>query len=104
MAELILHSVDGLRQTPRGQGLDSDPRIYDGMIEVPPGQSQDPRVRLFLEHELGGRRFTPTDTRATQRTLTIDALHVTLDRVPTASVPRRTARHRRRITRHHRRR
>jgi hypothetical protein len=84
-AELILHSVDGLRQTPRGRGLDANPRSYDGVIEVPSdllahADRQDPRVRDFIEHNLGGRHFTSTSIEATPQALTIDALNVTLQR------------------------
>jgi hypothetical protein len=84
-ADLVLHSVDGLRQTPRGRGLDANPRGYDGVIEVPEHllahvDQQDPRVRAFIEGNLGGRRFTSSPIEATTQALTIDALHVTLRR------------------------
>jgi hypothetical protein len=104
-ADLILHSVDGLRQTPRGRGLDANPRSYDGVIEVPPGV-RAPRLRDFVEGTLGGRRFTRTKLEATTGELTIDALDVTLHRAPSQPAPRRPhARHRRLShTRHHRRR
>jgi hypothetical protein len=82
-ADLILHSVDGLRQTPRGRGLDANPRSYDGVIEVPQlllthVDQQDPRVRDFIERDLNGRRFTSTPLEATPQALTINVLQVTL--------------------------
>jgi hypothetical protein len=88
--DLILHSVDGLRQTPRGRGLDANPRSYDGVIEVPQDalahiDRQAPRVRDFIEHDLGGRRYTSTPIEATTETLTINALNVTLRRAAPAS-------------------
>jgi hypothetical protein len=83
--DLILHSVDGLRQTRRGRGLDAAPRSYDGVIEVPRdllahADRQDPRVRDFIEQSLGGRRFTSTPIEVTTQALTINALNVTLQR------------------------
>ena len=109
-ADLILHSVDGLRQSARARGLDSNPRAYEGAIEVPQEllaniDRQDPRVRALVEGTLGGRRFTRTAIEATTGELTVDALKATLQRAAPAQSGRRpAARHRRRITRHHRRR
>jgi hypothetical protein len=88
-ADLILHTVDGLRQSPRGRGLDQSPRSYDGVIEVPQYllahlDRQDPRVRDFIERNLGGRRYTSTPVEATTQVLNIDVLNAALQRTPAA--------------------
>jgi len=64
---LVLHSVDTIRQTPRGAGLDDNPRLMQGEIEAPPAvlAGTDPAIRAFVTTYLGGRRFTSAPIDAT---------------------------------------
>lgn len=74
--ELVLHSVDGLRQERRTRGLDLYPRYYRGAIEIPraifdnktalPIEQQD-----FLERHFGTDRFLDGPLLATAGTLDI---------------------------------
>jgi hypothetical protein len=63
---LRLHSVDSIRQAARARGLDDDPRMVRGTIEVPPAlrRSGDPQVRAFLA-ALGDGRFVDAPLDAT---------------------------------------
>jgi hypothetical protein len=63
---LRLHSVDSIRQAARARGLDDDPRMVRGTIEVPPAlrRSGDPQVRAFLD-ALGEGRFVDAPLDAT---------------------------------------
>lgn len=58
--ELTLHHVDGLRQQPRGRGLDDLPRTQPGAIESPGGRFELVTVRATLDEivvEEKGWRF-----------------------------------------------
>ncbi|WP_433673004.1 hypothetical protein ACQP06_16490 [Nocardia sp. CA-136227] len=83
--DLILHTVDGLRQTVQAAGITDQPRSFDGSIEVPtatlatPAEQPD-TVRRFVRTALGDRRFTDTAVRVTTSGFAIDALAVTLPR------------------------
>lgn len=64
---LTLHTVDAIRQGTRARGLDAEPRLVQGTIEVPGRlvHSRDPDVRRFLD-SLGPRgRFVDADIDAT---------------------------------------
>ena len=73
---LRLHSVDGLRQSPRAPGLDATPREQYGAIEVPPAAAAQP----FVKQVLGGKRFTPVTLEVTSTSLTFSGLNWTLTR------------------------
>ncbi|MGP3683205.1 hypothetical protein ACTVZO_00530 [Streptomyces sp. IBSNAI002] len=82
--ELVLHTVDALRQIPRAAGLDETPRAYTGAVEIPPTtrltlEQQPSDVRAFVARELGTRRFTTTDVVVTRQTMRIAALDLSLD-------------------------
>jgi hypothetical protein len=62
-----LHTVDAIRQDTRARGLDAEPRLVQGVLEVPARllRSKDPDVRAFLD-SLGPRgRFVDADLDAT---------------------------------------
>lgn len=63
---LRLHTVDNIRQSSRARGLDDEPRMVRGTIEVPAGvrRSDDPEVRAFLAG-LGEGRFVEAPLDAT---------------------------------------
>jgi hypothetical protein len=76
--DLILHTVDSIRQTPRARGLDSSPYALQGTIEVPQRLLNDlasapQKVRSFVSRYLGSRRFTPTSVSATSTGVTFGA-------------------------------
>ncbi len=69
--DLILHSSDGLRQEPRARALDDVPREYNGAIEVPRVTydslgSRDPRLRAWVDANLGGRRIVTAPIAVTR--------------------------------------
>lgn len=74
--DLILHSIDGLRQERRGRGLDADARGYRSAIEVPRAM-WDQRatlpegVRAFLERWFTESRFIDGPLTATRSTVRI---------------------------------
>lgn len=73
--DLVLHSIDGLRQERRGRGLDADPRGFRSAIEVPRAiwDARDalPRdVRAFL-HRHFPERFLDGPLVATRSTVRI---------------------------------
>lgn len=69
---LRLHSADGLRQTPRAAGLDSEPRALYGVVEVPPAalRGAPARVVRLVRRVAGTRRYTDVGLSATARSLT----------------------------------
>ena len=82
---LVLHTVDGLRQTPRAAGLDDHARAYTGAVEVPIAvlhtlAKSAPAVRSFVTSVLAGERFTKSTISATTHDITISALDLTLHR------------------------
>ncbi|MEV0295492.1 hypothetical protein [Nocardia sp. NPDC050710] len=82
--DLILHTVDGLRQTPQRPGITSQPRHFDGTVEVPPQlladlDTQPTVVRDFIRDILGGRRFTETSVDVTDTQFRIARLDPTLN-------------------------
>lgn len=64
---LRLHTVDAIRQDTRARGLDGDPRLVQGTIEVPARlrRSSDPDVAEFLATLGDGERFVDADIDAT---------------------------------------
>ncbi|MEV0336342.1 hypothetical protein [Nocardia sp. NPDC050717] len=69
--DLVLHTVDGLRQIPQRPGITAQPRAFDGTVEVPPQtlaelDSQPAAVRDFVRNALGGNRFTDTAVTVTE--------------------------------------
>jgi hypothetical protein len=73
--DLILHTVDSIRQSPRARGLDSNPYALQGTIEVPQAlldtlATQEPKIRSFITSYLGAKRFTAVALSATQDKLT----------------------------------
>lgn len=82
---LILHTVDALRQSPRGPGLDGTARVYNGAIEVPRSvlaslEDQPAAVRSFVSGDLKSKRFTETSVSVTTHEFTITALKLGLTR------------------------
>lgn len=63
---LRLHTVDNIRQVERARGLDTNPRMVHGTIEVPPAlrRNAPPRVAAWLR-ELGRGRFIDAPLDAT---------------------------------------
>lgn len=63
---LTLHTVDNIRQYQRARGLDDDPRMVQGELEVPPSlrRSDDPEVQAWLTR-LGDGRFVVAHLDAT---------------------------------------
>jgi hypothetical protein len=74
--DLVVHNVDGLRQQPRGRGLDGVPREQYGQVEVPPKLLK----RAFVRDKLGGRRFTAVTVNATTTEVSLDELGMTFRR------------------------
>ncbi|MFF2552947.1 hypothetical protein ACFVUS_18230 [Nocardia sp. NPDC058058] len=84
--ELILHTVDGLRQSPQRPGISAQPRHFDGTVEVPAEvlnslAAQPASIREFLTERLGGRRFSDTGVDISESEFRIDTLG-TLNRKP----------------------
>lgn len=79
-AKLILHSVDGLRLTPRARRLSSEPRQLYGAIEVPRSTraSKDKTVKAWIQRTFGSRRYTTVTVEATTGTLKVGTVNWTL--------------------------
>lgn len=77
--DLKLHTVDSLRQTPRGPGLDSNPREYYGAVEVPPAvrDSATPAVKSWLAARFPAH-FTSLQVMATRGAIAVPSLGWTL--------------------------
>ncbi|WP_371680974.1 hypothetical protein [Streptomyces sp. NBC_01276] len=83
--QLTLHTVDGLRQTPQAPGLTSQPRSFNGSVEVPQAvldnlDSYRPALRDLVRDRLKSARFTDTDVTVTDQTMTIARLDLSLNR------------------------
>lgn len=63
---LRLHTVDNIREFRRARGLDTHPRMFNGMLEVPPAlrSSADPEIRAFVTG-LGSGRFVKANLDGT---------------------------------------
>ncbi|WP_067819981.1 hypothetical protein [Nocardia inohanensis] len=84
--DVVLHTVDGLRQAPQASGITGQARRYDGTLEVPAeilnGLAAQPvSVRDFVQQTLGGRRFTDTGVSVTTAEFRIEGLGLVLGRV-----------------------
>lgn len=55
---LRLHTTDNIRQFQRARGLDANPRMFNGMLEIPSAlrATTDPQVKAFLDG-IGPERF-----------------------------------------------
>ncbi|MFE7799327.1 hypothetical protein [Nocardia sp. NPDC057440] len=83
--DLILHTVDGLRQMPQRPGISSQPRYFDGTIELSAEllaglDAQPAVVREFIRNVLGGNRFTETSVDVTATRFHIALVDLTLNR------------------------
>ena len=78
--EIVLHNIDGLRQSPRARGLDGEPREQYGDIEVPKAAYTNPAARSFVQNTLGGGRFTDVTLELTAHQLQIKELGWTFSR------------------------
>lgn len=83
--DVVLHTVDGLRQTPQQPGITGQPRLFDGTIEVPEElltarDAQPATVRDFVRNTLGGNRFTGTSVDVTDTRFHLGLGDVTLNR------------------------
>jgi hypothetical protein len=83
--DLLLHSSDGMRQETRARGLDATPREYNGAIEVPRAvfdtlDRRDPRLRTWIDAQLGGRRIVTAPLALTRTRLLLHAQCWTLTR------------------------
>lgn len=67
---LRLHTVDNIRQSTRAYGLDDDPRVYSGELEVPSAlrRTADAHVKAYLD-TLGSGRWISAPVDATTDTL-----------------------------------
>jgi len=81
--QLVLHTTDNIREFKRARGLDDDPRMFNGTLEVPPAlrRSTDPQVRAFLAG-LGEGRFIRANLDGTESKLTFRKQPWSLDLVP----------------------
>ena len=86
-AQLLLHTTDGLRLTPRARGLDGTLRDQYGAIEVPPAtrRSPDKRVRDWIRKTFGARRYTEVPVRISDKELKVGTVNWAF----TAAVARR---------------
>lgn len=83
--DLVLHTVDGLRQSPQQPGITRQPRVLDGTVEVSREllasvDAQPVPVREFLRNMLGGRRFTDTAVTVTDTGFHLALWNLTLPR------------------------
>ncbi|MFE3445091.1 hypothetical protein ACFXNW_18830 [Nocardia sp. NPDC059180] len=83
--DLILHTVDGLRQTPQQPGISDQPRGFDGTIELPAAtladlDGQPTAVRDFIRDLLGAHRFTSTSIEVTSTGFHMAQLDLTMGR------------------------
>lgn len=90
--DLVLHSVDGLRQERRGRGLDDDARGYRMAIEIPHATwdaraTLTPPVRAFVERLFAASRFVDGPMTATLSTLRIGEVCWTFTRTDIEDAP-----------------
>ncbi|MFI2279302.1 hypothetical protein [Nocardia beijingensis] len=83
--DLILHTVDGLRQAPQPPGITDRPRRFDGTIEVPSRlladlDAQPAVVAKFIRTMLGGDQFADTPVDVTEDRFHLGLWDLTLDR------------------------
>ena len=83
--DIVLHTVDGLRQTPQQPGITGQPRFFDGTVEVSQEllatlDTQPPAVRDFVRNTLGGQRFTDTSVDVADARFHLALSDLTLNR------------------------
>ncbi|WP_278265886.1 hypothetical protein [Nocardia sp. AG03] len=82
--ELLLHTVDGLRQTPQQPGITAQPRVFDGTVEVAPGLFDDPSLsdtaRDILRDAVRDHRFIDTPVVVTDTAFRVETWNLTLIR------------------------
>ncbi|MFC9895971.1 hypothetical protein ACFVMC_19970 [Nocardia sp. NPDC127579] len=82
--DLVLHTVDALRQTPQLPGISTQPRSFDGTLEIPreilDTLSTQPTPVRELVATLSGARFTDTPVVVTDTEFRIAAVDLTLHR------------------------
>jgi hypothetical protein len=69
--DLLLHTRDRIRLLPRERGLDGNPRLFSGTIEVPRAilsslGSRSRKVQKFIGSYLMGRQFVTVDVSGTR--------------------------------------
>ncbi|MGE5423139.1 MAG: hypothetical protein ACM3QW_07730, partial [Ignavibacteriales bacterium] len=74
--DLILHTTESIRQTPRERGLNSEPRYVTGTIEIPKEiidnlDKQDAKMKKFIASYFVKQRCTKVDVVATDRLVRI---------------------------------
>ena len=84
---LVLHSLDGLRQSPRAQGLNDVPRNYTGALEIPAQEwaavRKDQVLRRWVQAHLTGRfTVTPLAVTSTRLRFTQQCWQLTLNGRP----------------------
>lgn len=70
--QVSLHTTDGLRLTPRGPGLDNEPRTLEGALDVraaKPGSS--PELARFVRQHMQGRSIYEVNVQATRSRLVV---------------------------------
>lgn len=69
--KLKLHTTDAIRQSPRGRGLDDQPRIIQGTVQAPRKvlDSRNTGVKAFVAKYLTGGRFTAARIDGTRKAL-----------------------------------
>ncbi|CRK49915.1 conserved exported hypothetical protein [Rhodococcus sp. RD6.2] len=68
---VLMHTADGLRMTPRGPGLDDDPRHLIGAIEIPEDSEATPAHDAFVRDWMRGKMIAPITLSATDSDLVV---------------------------------
>lgn len=72
---VVLNTADGMRMTPRGPGLDSEPRHLIGAIEISDdayeARGADPALDAFVRDWMRGKRIAPITLSATDHDLVV---------------------------------
>lgn len=68
---VLMHTADGLRMTPRGPGLDDDPRHLIGAIEIPEDSAATPARDAFVRDWMRGKMIAPITLSATDSDLVV---------------------------------
>ena len=70
----LLHTTDGLRLLPRGDGLDQEPRALEGALDLrraEPRAAGNDELGAFVDAHLAGREIFEVDVQATTEQLVI---------------------------------
>ncbi len=68
---VLMHTADGLRMTPRGPGLDNDPRHLIGAIAIPEDSAATPARDAFVRDWMRGKMIAPITLSATDSDLVV---------------------------------